>query len=469
MGPDFQKPIVATPSDYRFDKLGVENDVNIKWWELFNDPTLNALVKQALADNKDVRIAVSRIAESHAFLRFTGADSWPRLDIAGGAERGDFVGGRRSPTTDNNYFIAPVLSWEIDFWGKFARATESARAEMMASEYSLVTVQISLISEVVNTYFLLLDFHQRLEISRRTLNSRIEGLDIIQKRFSRGVIPEIDLNQAQIQKETAAASIPIYERSIAKTENALSILVGQLPTGIETSVDLASQKVPPDIPAGLPSSLLNRRPDIKQAEYLLRAQNARIGIAEAMRLPAISLTGILGGASDELHNLTSGGPAWSISADLFGPIFNFDQDKMRVEIEKERTKQVLYFYENTVLVAFGEVEDSLVEITTYKEQVSAVARKLKAAQNAARLSQMRYDKGVTSYLEVLDSERELFAVELELSEVWQLFLTSYIRLYKALGGGWIDVDEQGRKDDTFYSEKKQDRTDATVECVEYTK
>ena len=447
MGPDFEKPAVETPDRYRFADDQAEIVVNLKWWELFDDPVLNSLVITALEDNKDVRIAASRIAEAHALVRFTRADLLPRLDLGAEASRGNVAGTRRLPTEVNNYFIAPLLSWEIDFWGKFQRATESARAELMASEYSLRTIQISLISEVVSTYFLLLDFHQRLEISKRTLKLRIASLDIIAKRLSKGIVPEIDLNQAQIQKETAAAAIPAFERSISKVEHILSILLGKLPGEIQVGIDLDSQAMPPDIPVGLPSSLLDRRPDIIQAEYLLKAQNARIGVAEALRLPAISLTGILGGASTELSSLTSGGAAWSISGSLLGPIFNFDQDKMRVEIEKERTKQLLSNYENTVLFAFGDVEDALQEITTYRVQLLAVQRKYKAASNAAVLSAMRYDKGVTSFLEVLDTERELFGVELERSELSQLFLTSYVRLYKALGGGWLSEEQMLRADD----------------------
>ncbi len=437
VGPDFQKPVFQTPDHYRFTDTQAETVVNLKWWELFNDPVLDSLVITALDDNKDVRIAASRIYEAGALLGFTKADQLPRIDIEADASRGNLAGTRKLLSEENNYFIAPVLSWEIDFWGKFQRATESAQAELMASEYSLRTIQISLISEVVSTYFLLLDFHQRLEVSKRTLDSRTESLDIIEKRFSKGIVPEIDLNQAQIQKETAAAAIPVFERSISKVENTLSILLGKLPGEIKTGIDLSSQATPPDIPVGLPSSLLDRRPDIMQAQYLLKAQNARIGVAEALRLPSISLTGILGGASDELSSLTSGGAAWSISGSLLGPIFNFDQDKMRVEIEKERTKQLLYNYENTALIAFREVDDALQEINTYKKQLAAVQRKYKAANNASTLSKMRYDKGVTSFLEVLDTERELFSVELELSELNQLFLTSYVRVYKALGGGWL--------------------------------
>ncbi len=445
MGPDFEKPVVETPDQYRFSDAQVKTVVNLKWWELFNDPILDSLVVEALNDNKDVMIAASRINEARASLKFSEADPLPKIDIKADASRGTLAGTNKMASEENNFFIAPIVSWEIDFWGKFQRATEASKAELMASEYSLRTIQISLISEVVSTYFLLLDYNHRLEISKRTLKLRNESLDIIEKRFSKGTVPEIDLNQAQVQKETAAAAIPVFERSISKAENTLSILLGKLPRKIKPSINLKSQTTPPEIPVGLPSSLLERRPDILQAEYQLKAQNARIGVAEALKLPAIGLTGILGGASDELSTLTSGGAAWSISGSLLGPIFNFDQNKMRVEIEKERTKQLLYNYENTVLLAFREVEDALQEINTYEKQLLAVQRKYKAANNAAKLSQMRYDKGVTSFLEVLDTERELFSV------LKQLFLTSYIKLYKALGGGWLSKDQMESVDnETIY-------------------
>jgi multidrug efflux system outer membrane protein len=441
VGPDFQKPIMNPPAHFKSVELQAETEVNLKWWELFNDPVLHTLVVSALEDNKDVKIAASRIQQARAALGFATADLFPRLDLTSEASRGNTAGTRQMNSTDNNFFAAGALSWELDFWGKFRRATESARADLMASEYSLRAIQISLIAEVVSTYYRLLDYHQRLEISRRTLASRIDSLDIIEKRFAYGIIPEIDVNQAQIQKEDAAAAIPTFERFISKTENTLSILLGRFPGDIKKGMGLESQTLPPDIPFGLPSSLLERRPDIVQAEYRVRAQNAKIGIAQALRFPAIRLTGFAGRASDELSSLTSDGTAWSIAGGIFGPIFNFNQDKMRVEIEKEKTKQVLYTYELTVLSAFKEVEDALIEAQTYKQQLSALGRQYKAAKNANRLSKMRYDKGVTSFLEVLDTERELFFVALEHSEVKQQYHNSYVALYKALGGGWLSKDE----------------------------
>jgi multidrug efflux system outer membrane protein len=437
MGPDFKKPVVETPQNFRFSDSESKEVVNLKWWELFDDPVLCSLVVAALTDNKDALIAASRIEEARAALGFTQADQYPRLDLEAGAKAGTFFGLSRSSTTDKSAYIAPVLSWEIDFWGKYRRSTEAAISELMASEYSLRTVQISLISEVVSTYFLLLDYHQRLKISRQTLESRLISLDIIQKRFDKGIIPEIDLNQAQIQKEIAAGAIPLFQRLIANTENALSILMGKFPGEIKTGRDLNQQVVPPDIPSGLPSDILERRPDIAEAMYLLEAQTARIGVAEALRFPSITLTGLFGVASAELTSISTDGGIWSVGGSLLGPLFDFNKSLSRVEIEKERTQQALYRYENRVLFAFREVADALNEIQTYKIQISAVERKLKAAENAAALSKMRYDKGVTSYLEVLETERTLFDVGLELSELKQQFYNSYVRLYKALGGGWL--------------------------------
>ncbi len=455
MGPDFKKPVVETPNTFRFSDSESKEVVNLKWWESFDDPVLYSLVATALTDNKDLMIAASRIEEARAALGFTKADQYPRLDLEGSARVGNFTGVSRSSTTDKSAYIAPVLSWEIDFWGKYRRSTEAATSELMASEYSLRTVQISLISEVVSTYFLLLDYHQRLNISKQTLESRLYSLDIIQKRFDKGIIPEIDLNQAQIQKEIAAGAIPLHQRLIANTENALSILMGRFPGEIKTGDDLNQQAVPPDIPSGIPSSILERRPDIAEAMYLLEAQTARIGVAQALRFPSITLTGLFGAASSELSSVTTDGDIWSVGGSLFGPLFDFNKNLQRVEIEKERTKQALYRYENRILFAFRDVADALNDIQTYKKQIAAVERKFMAAENAAALSKMRYDKGVTSYLEVLDTERTLFDVGLELSELKQQFYNAYVRLYKALGGGWLTKAEMEEAKKQAEAQKKQ--------------
>ena len=452
VGPDFQKPVTHTPKYFtNYDSVAVDTVVNLKWWEIFNDPILDTLVITALRENKNVNIAISRIEEARANLGFTEADIYPRFDIQAEAKHGDYAGGGiQLENETNGFFIAPVVNWEIDFWGKFRRANEAAQAQYLASEFSLRKIQISLITEVVSTYFLLLDYKERLLVSENTLDSRMESLRIIQKRFDKGIIPEIDLNQAQIQKEIAAATVPVYKRGVAQTEHALSILLGQMPKEVKTGISLDKRKNPPDIPVGLPSQLLERRPDIAEALYLLKSQNAEIGVAVAQRFPAIGLTGLFGYASDDLSSMTLNNPTWSISGTLLSPLFNFGKNVSRVEIQEAQMEQSLYQYEDVVLNAFREVEDALVEIQTLNEQLAAKERQYLAAKNAAMLSQMRYNGGVTSYLEVLESERTLFGVELEISELRRTHLNSYIRLYKALGGGWISkaeyVDAKNKND-----------------------
>ncbi len=452
LGPDFVPPDMTAPENYRTDAMPATSADDLQWWEIFNDPVLYDLVTTALENNQDVRIAVSRMAEARASLGFTRADQFPQLDLQGGANRGTFQGGARSETTNYYAYIGPALSWEIDFWGKFRRATESAQADLLASEYGLRTVQLALVSEVASTYYQLLDFHQRLAISKATLQSRLESLRIVALRFEKGTVPEIDLNQSQIQKEIAAEAIPLFERQIAQTENALSVLLGRNPGAIPQGAELNLQVLPPEIPAGIPSDVLARRPDVAEAMYTLQSQTAQIGVAEALRLPAINLTGLLGVATSEISNIESDGDVWSVGGSLLGPIYDFGKNQRRVEIEKERTRQALYQYEKTVLTAFREVDDALVEIATLNRQTAAIQRRLKAAANANFLSKERYDKGVTSYLEVLDTERTLFDVELASSELRQQLFTSYVRLYKALGGGWMTreemIDEQEAAQET---------------------
>lgn len=449
MGPDFEEPVVETPESYRadtFDSLRIDPRLELSWWELFEDTVLDTLIATSLRENKSTQIAASRIEEARAALGFTKADIYPRIDIAGGASRGNLTGTNKTETINENYFLAPALSWEIDFWGKFRRSNEAAASELMATEYSLRSVQLSIISEVARTYFLLLDYMHRLDVSRNTVESRKGSLDIIQQRFDKGIIPELDVNQAEIQLEIAVGAVPVYERLLAVTENALSVLLGRAPADLGLYGDILDRTIPPDIPPGIPSGLLDRRPDIMQAKYLAKAQNARIGVAQAMRLPAISLTGILGLASDDLSTFTTGDPAWSVAGSLVGPIYNFGKNSRRVDIERERARQSLLRYENTVLEAFREVDDALTGVRTYREQMEAAERKLAAARNAARLAAERYDKGVTSYLEVLETERTLFGVELELSELRQTYLNSYILLYKSLGGGWGPQGEEEPSD-----------------------
>jgi multidrug efflux system outer membrane protein len=290
---------------------------------------------------------------------------------------------------------------------------------------------------VANAYYLLLDYKKRLQISKRTLTTRTESLRIISERFNEGIIPEIDLNQAQIQEDYAAGSIPVYQRAVAYTENALSILIGENPREILVNADIETVLPPDSIPVGLPSQLLTRRPDVLEAEQLVVAQNARIGVAQAMRFPSVSLTGFLGMASPDLSAFNAGDALMgSVGAGLFGPIFNFGKNKRRVDIERERTEQMKLNYEKTVIAAFRETEDALVNIHTLEQELVFVQNQVKSATNAAMLSKERYDGGVTSYLEVLEAERSMFQIELYYSELLQRRLTAYTTLCKALGGTW---------------------------------
>ena len=448
VGPKYKTDRTQIPSNaiYRYDSLhlAMEDSVlNIKWWDLFNDPVLDTMIYTGLRENKDILIASSRIEQARAAIGITKADYWPQIGYSAGAIRGNVVQGM--PTENGNaaniFTGFGTLNWELDFWGKFRRATEAAKAELAASEYGKRTIQIGLISEITSTYFLLLDFRWRLDISKKTYSLRQKSLEIIMARFREGIIPEIDVNQAQIQKAIAEASIPYYERKIAQTETALAILLGRNPGPLDLGPELYKQKEPPDIPVGLPSMLMERRPDILQAEQLVHAQTAKVGVAVAQRFPSISLTGLLGVASNDIAKLTANGLAWSAGASLLGPLFYFGKNKRRVEVERYKAEQVLHEYERTVITAFKEVEDALVEIETIKRERNSVQEHVNAALSAQRLSNQRYDKGVTSFLEVLESERQAFEAELKLSEVTQLLFNAYVKLYKALGGGWITLDE----------------------------
>lgn len=435
VGPDFTPPVPRTPEVFRFAPADAEIVDHLKWWELFNDPVLYELVRTALDNNRELKIALSRIEEARASYGFTRADQYPAVNLDAGGSAGNYSGSRSS-FTNTNVYIAPMLSWELDVWGKFKRATAAARAEILASEFGARTVQVSLIADVASAYYQLRDYRRRLDMSRVTLASRLDSLEIIRQRFEKGIIPEIDLNQAQIQKEIAAGAIPLYERLIAKTEHVLNLLLGQFPRAIGTGESPEHQSPPPFVPSALPSTLVERRPEIQQALALLHAQSENIGVAVAQRFPAISLTGSLGLATSELSDITNKGGIWSAGAGLLGPLFDFNKSKRRVDIAREQARQALLDYENTVLSAFGEVEDALVEVDTYRRESLAARRKVAAADNAAQLSFERYDKGVSSYLEVLDSERTLFSAKLEYSEIQQLFFNAYVKLYKALGGGW---------------------------------
>ena len=438
MGPDFERPETAMPEAFEQNVDSGASIANLNWWELFGDEQLNSLIRIALEQNRDMAIAVSRIEEARAALGFVRSDQYPQFDISAGANRGNSIPGTSVITPiSNNFVLAGNLSYELDLWGKLRRSTEAAQAELLATVDAGNSVMITLIADVASAYLLLLDLDARVAIADRTLRTRIESLGIIQARFDRGTVALIDVNQAEIEKYDAEAQLISLQREDVQVENLLSILLGQHPGAVvHDRRNIYSMELL-KIPAGLPSGLLERRPDIRVAEQQLAAQTARIGVAEAIRFPSLSLTGSLGLASDDLSGFfSSDNKTWGLSAGLIAPVFNAGRNKRRVEVEVARTEQALLNYEQTVLQALQEVEDSLISVSTYEREVLARQRQEKSAASAAMLSRARYDGGVTSYLEVLESERSLFRAELLASSTRREQLVSYVTLYKALGGGW---------------------------------
>lgn len=443
VGPNYQKMEVAVDDTFRFDSTATEADtvLNIRWWSNFNDPVLDTLIRIALEENKDVLIAASRIEESRARLGFSKADLWPKFDYSAVYNNGNLING--NPIDQGQFGLGGAsLNWELDFWGKYRRANESERAKLLGNEFALRAVQMSLISSVASSYYTLLDYQLRIVISEKTLELRDSSLFIIEQRFDKGIIPEIDVNQAQIQRAIAAASVPLYERNYAQTENALSVLLGSNPVAIPTGLELMNQVLPDSIPQGIPSAILRRRPDILQAEQGVVAQNALIGVAVAQRFPSISITGMLGAATTDFTSLIGGGATWQVGASLLGPLFHFNKNKRRVDIERAKTEQSIYSYERTVINAFREVEDALIAIETNGRELVEREKQVDAAVNARDLSAQRYDKGVTSYLEVLETQRGAFEAELQYANTLRFLYLSYVDLYNALGGGWLSAEEE---------------------------
>ncbi len=437
LGPNYQKPQYSGPDKFRFDTTDSSKTVNLRWWELMDDPVLDTLIKTALKENKDVLIAASRVEAARANIGYTKALQWPNFYFGAGVT----VSGKSGNVT-SGFTLYPEFSWEIGFWGKYRRLNEAARAEYLATEYAKRTVQISLISAVASTYFAILASKDQLEISEHTLASRDSAMVIMQDKYEGGMISLMDLNQAKIQRDIAAGVIPTYKRMISMNENALSILLGRAPQGIETGKPFHEHHYEMDIPAGLPSELLERRPDVKQAEEIYRAQNAQIGVAEAMRWPSLNLTGLMGLASTDLLSLNAIGLTWSAGSTFLGPLFQFGMNKRRVEMAVANAKMALLDYEKTTLQAFKDVEDALTSIATFREETIAQESRAKTAILSEQLAFIRYNEGSTTYLEVLEQQRQSFSSQLELLTARLNLLNSYIMLYKALGGGWLSPEEE---------------------------
>ena len=450
MGPDYERPPIDEPVIYGNSFPPGESVANLPWWELFGDTVLQNLVDTALVNNRNLRASMARIDEARAMLGIVRSDLYPRVDyIADGVYEGTSAG---DGTTSSSALTALNASYQVDLWGRIRRANEAAIQELLATEEAYRGVTITLVSEVANAYLVLRDLDNRLLISEHTAETRRQSLEVVRSRYQAGMVSEVDVNQAEIQLAEAEVSVQIFERSRAQTENALSALLGVPPMAITRGRELSEQVMPPEVPAGLPSELLTRRPDIIEAEHKLHAQTSRIGVAEALKFPQFNLTGDLGAQFD-------GGTTgfFGLGAQLFGPLFNAGENQRRVDVEVARTEQLINRYEQTILNAYREVEDALVAVRTYEKEYEARRRQLEAAKNAAELSWVRYEGGMTSYLEVLDLQRSLFGSQLKASETLQRHLTSIVRLYQALGGGWVAAPDTNRAGGDTPQETEGDR------------
>ena len=444
MGPNYKRPTVAVPPTYRGTAPEAPSQAETaslgdqKWWDVFQDEQLQSLVRTALKQNYDLRIGASRILEARAQLGITRADQFPT--VSGGAGITDvrtaqskFLPAFETSTGQVNASAA----WELDFWGKYRRATEAARANLLATEWGKQEVASTLVANVAVSYFQLRALDLQVEISKRTLDSRQESLRLTRLLANGGSTSLLDVRQAEQLVYTASAEIPALEQQIEQQENLLSILLGQNPGNITRGRTLTEQHQPPEVPPGLPSSLLERRPDIRQAEEQLVAANAEIGVARTAYFPDISLSGSGGFQSSALTNLFSGpAGAWSFGTSLAQPIFTGGRLRSQVRLAEAQRQTAELFYQQSIQSAFRIVSDSLVAYRKTREFRAQQELLFQSAEDAARLSHMRYTGGATSYLEVLTNESNAFTAELGLAQARLNELLALVQLYEALGGGW---------------------------------
>jgi multidrug efflux system outer membrane protein len=436
VGPDYSRPAVTVPPGWRMIDGDPTAVINEQWWSRFNDPQLERLIDVALAQNLDIKIAAARIEEARALVAVSRSALFPQIDASGSAGR---ARGSTSGVTATDNFFSAVLntSFELDLWGRLRRGTEAARAVLLSTAYAEQVVRLSLVSQVAQVYFDLRSLDLQLDIARGTLASREESLRLVTKRYEGGVVSELDLRQAESEAAVAAVSVPDLERQIVQQENALSVLLGRNPEDINRGRSVFEVAIP-EVPVGLPSTLLVRRPDILAAEQNLVAANARIGAARAEYFPRISLTGLLGFESSELSDwFHRGSRIWQVAGGVSAPIFTAGRIGANVEAVTAQQQQSLYDYLLTIQTSFKEVEDALIAGRKLREQQQAQDRQVRALQRTLRLATLRYDNGYSSYLEVLDAQRNVFNAELQQVQLQRSRLGAAVDLYTALGGGWV--------------------------------
>ena len=448
VGPDYHRPAIDVPAGWRISEKDAQNLADSTWWQQFNDPELNRLITGALRENKDLLIAAARIEQFAGRYGIVRADLFPQ--VGAGAEysrqkvteTGD---NRLTPgykATTDVFSTNLNASWEIDLWGRIRRSTEAAKAQLLASEEGRKAVILSLVANVASAYINLCDLDRRLEISRNTAKTRKKSYLVFKEQYADGLISELELSQNKSLYEEALASIPPLEKAVILQEDSLSVLLGHNPGTIPRGRDIDTL-VLPEIVAGLPSDLLERRPDIRQAEQTLIAANAQIGVAKAAYFPTISLTGALGLASGDLSNLFKGSSGvWQYSAPVSLPIFTAGKIAGSVREAEALQQQALLGYQQAIQNAFREVNDALADQAFTSKQMATQKRQIDSLQEYADIARLRYDNGYSDYLAVLDAERSLFNAQLAYTQTRGTLYLSLVNLYKAMGGGWIQKAEQ---------------------------
>jgi outer membrane protein, multidrug efflux system len=450
VGPNYQRPAIPAPANFRAPEgtptFDPESVGDLKWFEVFKDEKLQELVRTALAQNYDLRDAAARVEAATAQLGVTRSNQYP--NVGAGADISTIRLSRNGQTPLSVAFVPSqnrtfggatldLLSFEVDIWGRLRRATEAARANLLNAEENRKAVMTTLVSEVASDYFSLRELDYQLEISQRTLATRKDSLGLIQTRQLGGVATLLDLRQAEQLVYTASETIPTLQQQIEQTENQISLLLGKNPGEVLRGKSLTEQEMPPDVPAGLPSALIERRPDIRAAEQNLIAANANIGVAKAAYFPQISLSGFLGGQGTQLASLFSGpSSVWNFTPQVTQPIFTAGRLKSEVKLSQAQRDIALVQYEKTIQTAFTEVSDALIAHQRVRESRVQQVLLVAALQDRTRLAYVRYTGGVDTLLNALDSDRDLFQAELTLSQIRLNELDSVVQLYKALGGGW---------------------------------
>ena len=443
VGPDYKRPDLAVPGSYRYEVKDASDTANTEWWRQFDDPVLDALIEEALANNKNVKISAAQVEKAAGLLIQTRAPIFPQLTYSGVAERQrvtEYGATPLSSFTQNpatSYQVLGSASWEIDLWGRIRRLTESAQASLLATEHAKRGVVLSLVASVASSYLQLRGLDEQLEVSKKSLAAYAETVKLFELQHKYGVVSRMNVEQARSQYETAAAQIPSIESQIAQTENALSILLGRNPGPIERGKSIQELTMP-SVPSGVPSQVLERRPDILQSEQELVSANAQIGAAKALYFPTISLTGGYGQASSDLSDLFKG-PArvWNYGGSITGPIFSGGSIWGQVMQAEAGQKAALLSYQSAVQSAFSDVETALVASQKYVEQLKAQERLVRANREYARLSRLQYKGGYVPYSTVLQAEQQLFPSELTLAQTRAATFSSLVTIYQAMGGGWV--------------------------------